>query len=103
MHTVKTSAAVLMCLAIGACASSPPGEAFNKQLQAEVGKSVRDPSAMRNRYLTRLVHKKLLANGNLEEEYFPGDKCTFYFEIDQATLKIVAARLDKFERYCVVQ
>jgi hypothetical protein len=103
MVATKKFIALALCLILAACASTPPGDAFNKQLQAEVGKSIRDPSAMRNLYLSRLVRKKVLDNGNVEEEFFPGDKCTFYFEIDQKTFKIVAARLDKFERYCIAQ
>src|SRR5271154_6503864 len=88
-------------VSVAACAPVHPGEAFNKQLQAEIGKSVRDPSAMRNQYQSRMVKRRTLANGNLEEEYFPGDRCTFYFEIDPNSERIVGARIDRFEKFCI--
>jgi hypothetical protein len=99
---MKSVCTLALCLLVAACAQTPPGAAFDKQLQAEVGKSARDPKAMRFRYLSRLVRTRELANGNLEEEYFPGDRCTFYFEIDPRTSKIVRARIDQFEKYCIV-
>jgi hypothetical protein len=100
MKTIKTCLACVLCLTCIACAPAHPGEGFNKRLQLEVGKNLRDPTALRNRYQSRKVRTHDLANGNVEEEYFPGDRCTFFIEVNPVSNKIVAARVDKYEKYC---
>ncbi len=100
MKKMTTGLVLALCLMAVACAPAHPGEGFNKRLQLEIGKSVRDPTALRNRYQSRMVRARDLPNGNLEEEYFPGDRCTFFIEINPVSNKIVKARVDQYEKFC---
>jgi hypothetical protein len=71
-------------------------------MQQQVGKSIQDPGAYRNRYRALRIGEKQLANGNIEEEYRRGrgGRCPTYFEIDKTSQTIVAWRHEGTKADC---
>ena len=70
-------------------------------MQGQVGRSTDDPDIYRNRYPEFRVATKMLANGNVEEEFNRGvrGQCRVFFEIDKLAERIVGWR---YEGDCVI-
>ena len=97
--------ALLLSLAIAACASTDPAqENFKQVMDRQVGKRIDDPDAYPVFYRLREGKSKQLPNGNLLQEYAAGrnQRCQLYFEVDQATRRIVRWSTEGSERNCVI-
>src|SRR5205085_11537112 len=79
-----------------------PHENFAQMMNAQVGKSVDDPSFLGNRYQQFRAGSKRLPNGNTEEELRPARACRVFFEIDETSKKIAAWRWEGREEHCAI-
>src|SRR2546425_12770502 len=77
-----------------------PHENFKKSLQAQVGKGADDPDTAPGRLYSNRIGERTLANGNVEIGFRHFRTCRYYYEIDKATRKIVAARYEGTKDEC---
>jgi hypothetical protein len=77
---------------------------FKDHMQLQVGRSTEHPYAYTKQYRDSHVSTRILANGNVEEEYKVGRgwKCRVFFEIDKKTSTIVSWRYEGDEDVCVI-
>ena len=85
---------VLACLLLAGCVTHRGSNRFENLMTIQVGKSMDDPSALRNRNPDLRGSTRKLSNGNGEEQLIFGRDCAALFEIDQATRRIVKWRID---------
>ena len=101
----SVNAAVLSCcVLLPACGEFDPHQNFLTANQLDVGRSVDDLYAWRNRYPDRVIAKRVLANGNVEEEMKSGRgfRCRTFFEIDPKERKIVGWRYEGSKFDCAI-
>ena len=89
----KIAVASLACMLLG-CVTHDPSERFANAMQNQVGKSVDDPSALRNRSPDFRGTMRTLSNGNTEEQLAFSPRCGALFEVDRKTRKIIKWRID---------
>lgn len=87
-------AALALCAALVGCALLGRDN-FEQVMGADVGKPADDPSTYRVRHPELRIGAHKLRNGHVEEEYQAGfrNNCRVFYEIDEATRKIVNWRL----------
>ena len=97
--------ALLVVAALASCSSDRAHENYEYAMQLEVGKPINDRYLTRNEYPDRLLSKRTLPNGHVEEEYESGIglRCHTFFEIDQTAEKIVAWRYEGTKDDCAVR
>jgi hypothetical protein len=72
-------------------------------MQNQVGRSMDDPNALRNRNPDLRGSTRTLSNGNIEEQLVFGRGCAALFEIDKKTRTILKWRVDpKRDEDCTV-
>ena len=84
----------LVCLLLAGCVTHRGSERFENLMTIQVGKSIDDPSALRNRNPDLRGTTRKLSNGNTEEQLVFNRDCAALFEIDATTRKIVKWRID---------
>ena len=84
----------LACLMLAGCVTHRGSDRFENLMKIQVGKSIDDPSALRNRNPDLRGSTRKLSNGNSEEQLIFSRDCAALFEIDQATRRIVKWRID---------
>jgi len=67
---------------LSGCIGGSGLENFRRMLESDVGRRADDPNAHRNRYPSTFTSRHVLDNGNVEEEFYMGGDCRFYFEMD---------------------
>ena len=102
----KVAPCVLLAASLTACAA--PSELnhrnFVTQMQNQVGKSSDHPYLTRNLYRDRLVSRKTLPNGNIEEEFQAGHKlrCRVFFEVNDKAKTVVGWRYEGTKQNCSI-
>ena len=92
-----------LVIAAGAAAGCATGdENFKKIMSSDVGRKADDPSAYRNHYRSLLVATRELPNGNIEEKFDRHPQCPVFFEINNASNKIVGWRYEGDAKSCVI-
>jgi hypothetical protein len=93
-----------LLVAVAACEAVDPHRNFKDMMQLEVGRSIHDVHAFRNRYPETRTGTKLLPNGNKEEEFKAGrrHRCRVFFEIEPSAGKIVGWRYEGSQRDCSI-
>lgn len=105
---IKGPALLSVFLPISLTACGSPGEVshqnFKNIMQIDVGTSIQNPDAYRNRYPGRRVASKALPNGNTEEEFEGGRRlrCRVFFEINNKTAKIAGWRYEGSKEDCAI-
>src|SRR5258706_8860114 len=96
-------AALALCFALAGCAYLGRDN-FEQVMGADVGKSADDPSTYRMRHKDSRVGSNKLRNGHVEEEYQAGfrNNCRVFYEIDEATRKIVNWRWGQPDDDCIL-
>ena len=101
MPTFRSSATTAStALLLLGCVTHDPSERFANAMQNQVGKSIDDPAALRNRSADFRGTTRKLSNGNSEEQLVFSSRCGALFEIDQRTHKIVKWRVDPKRDQC---
>lgn len=104
----RTAALPCICIAILLAGCISPSELahrnFKNFMQLDIGLSVDDPDAYRNRYPGDLLRSRTLPNGNIEEEFETGrwGRCRVFFEIDNKARSIVGWRYEGSEEDCSI-
>ena len=103
MH-VTHEMALGCCLFISACSILDAHQNYLTTTQLQVGRSIDDLYALRNRYPDRVVGRRALPNGNIEEEMKDGMglRCRTFFEIDPNVRKIVGWRYEGSKSDCAI-
>ena len=96
----NTSLAILFLVPLAGCVTHDPSERFANAMQNQVGKSIDDPSALRNRSSDFRGTTRKLSNGNTEEQLAFTPRCGVFFEIDQRTHRIIKWRIDPKRDEC---
>ena len=92
-HSMKNrSLPALILVALAGCVTHDPSERFANAMRNQLGKSIDDPSALRNRSADFRGTTRKLSNGNTEEQLVFSSKCAALFEIDQRTRQITGWR-----------
>ena len=94
------SCSVFVC----SCSYLDAHQNYVRARQLQIGRSIDDPYAVRNRYPDRRVGVRALPNGNIEEEFKDGLglRCRTFFEIDNKAGKIVAWRYEGTKQDCAI-
>jgi hypothetical protein len=85
-----------------ACASVTPHQNFVMLMQFAIGKSVDDPTVSDRRQPARLIDRKTLSNGNIEEAYRFRGACRYFYEVNPTTRMIEDWRFEGDERDCII-
>ena len=91
---------IVLCLC--ACTSQTPHENFIATMRSDIGKKTDDPTLSGWLQSGRLVERKTLPNGNIEEEYRFKSACRYFYEISPTTSIIVGWRFSGSERECEI-
>jgi len=90
--------------AITGCATGRGHENFRNWMEDHVGMSIDDPNVLLNRYPKGRGTTHKLDNGNVEHEFIwsgrPDRLCRAFFEVDQASQRIVAWRYEGTKDTC---
>ncbi len=94
----KSLSAGSLVLLLSSCIS--PHENFKDHMQVNVGRSIDDTRSWKRP--DRLLGRKVLENGNIENEYEYTRTCRYFFEYDPETRIVVNWRFEGKESDCVV-
>ena len=89
-------------LASCSCGSfSSPHENFKSHMSHNINKRIDDPNTnwVRPEYL---IGARMLANGNIENQYQWRGSCMYFFEFEVNTKKIVSWRFEGSEKDCQI-
>ena len=101
MPTFRNAAtAAATALLLLACVTHDPSERFANAMHNQIGKSIDDPSALRNRSADFRGTTRTLSNGNTEEQLTFSPRCGALFEVDRKTRKIIKWRIDPKRDEC---
>ncbi len=92
----------MLLITLLSCGSITPQENFKRFRDANIGKSIDDPSSEVARYPQLLVGRKDLPNGNYENEYRWYRECRYFYEINPSTRMIVNWRYEGNENDCKI-
>lgn len=107
-NKIEILAACLLAASLASCKSmfeterNPAHEYFEYVMTSKIGMKYDDPPAYTGIDTDQLVSSNALANGNLENGYRLNNSCTYFFEINPNTSKIVGWRYKGSETDCSI-